>query len=322
MNAGSRWLKVVAENKKLVNLMKLTVGILLAYFLYRQLNQSIKLIDFSRFKFNFQIGIYLSIVSALTFVNWGIEAKKWQILMSSIQVLRYEKAFQSILAGLSTGLMTPNRLGNFIGRLVYVKKEFHSKAIAQTQYGNLSQFVTSICLGVLSFSLLIYYFDLAAFYSIIYGISFTFILLGFALYFNPLLILKIPFFKASILKLKPEVMALAALPIAVKSKILGWSFLRYSVFIVQYNVLFLIFDSNPNFLLTSALAGTTFLLTTISPSLFFGKLLVRESVAILVFGWANFDLSIVIMVSFLLWLFNLFIPGLTGVLFWLKKQDV
>ncbi len=322
MIAGNRWIKLMNDNKKLLNLFKLTVAIVLVFYLYHQLNKSLTKVNYSRFQFNYKVAFYLGLMSILTVVNWGIEAKKWQILMGRLQSLNYRQAFQSILAGLSTGLLTPNRLGNFIGRLNYIKKENHSKAIAQTQFSNLAQFVTSISLGVLSFSIIIYYLNFTTLYSVIYLISSTFIALGFALYFNPLLILRIPIFKSSIRKLETEILSLAALPISIKIKILSLSLLRYSVFIIQYNCLFLIFDSNPDIILTSALAGTTFLLTTISPSLFFGKLLVRESVAILVFGWAHYDLTIVILVSFLLWFFNLLIPGLTGVLFWLKKQHV
>jgi len=69
-----------------------------------------------------------------------------------------------------------------------------------------------------------------------------------------------------------------------------------------------------------ALSATTFLITTVVPGIFIGKLLVRESAAVLIFGWIGIPIQIILAVSFLLWLINLGIPALFGWLFWIKKS--
>ena len=62
----------------------------------------------------------LIICLVLMIMNWGLEALKWQVLVKSTQPLNFIQAFGSVLAGLATGLITPNRIGNFIGRNAYV----------------------------------------------------------------------------------------------------------------------------------------------------------------------------------------------------------
>ena len=70
----------------------------------------------------------------------------------------------------------------------------------------------------------------------------------------------------------------------------------------------------------SVLAATTFLLTTLIPSLFFGKLLVRESAALIVFAWAGLSVPVILAVSFSLWFINLALPASIGYIIWLRKS--
>ena len=58
--------------------------------------------------------------------NWGIEAKKWQVLMKPIEDLSWWTACKATLTGLSFAMNTPNRIGEYAGRILYVKKENRS----------------------------------------------------------------------------------------------------------------------------------------------------------------------------------------------------
>src|SRR4051812_32493288 len=53
----------------------------------------------------------LYFVALLSIANWGLETKKWQILVRPIQDISYGMAFKSVLSGLSLSLFLPNRLG-------------------------------------------------------------------------------------------------------------------------------------------------------------------------------------------------------------------
>jgi hypothetical protein len=59
---------------------------------------------------------------------------------------------------------------------------------------------------------------------------------------------------------------------------------------------------------------------TLIPSLFFGKLVVRESVAVFVFSYVGIETPLILIVAFLLWLINLAIPAGIGGLIWLNQS--
>ena len=70
------------------------------------------------------------LVIVLVFVNWGFEAKKWKLLITPIQKMSFFTAFKSVLTGVTLSLNTPNRIGEYGGRILYVKegtglKRFH-----------------------------------------------------------------------------------------------------------------------------------------------------------------------------------------------------
>lgn len=267
-----------------------------------------------------QSPIYLVITAILMVANWGLEAKKWEFLIKPVQPLSFSIAFKSVLAGLTTGLFTPNRLGNFIGRLAFVNKEHHNQAIVNTLIGNLAQFVSTLMIGLIGLLTLLHLEFNVLNSSVIIILSLILISLGLLLYFKPIIvdIKPINFIFSS--KTKSAIQQVNNTSTQLKINILSLSFTRYMVFCVQYYLLFLAFESAP-VILFFGLISSTFLITTLIPSLFFGKLFVRESVAIFVFSTAHVDTTLVLIVAFLLWLFNLAIPALIGSLIWLKQKQ-
>ena len=100
------------------------LGIWLFYSLYKQirdqtnLHQSILLMKeapFGKMAWKFWA------VIVMVFINWGLEARKWQVLLEPIQKMSFIRAFKSVLGGLALSLNTPNRMGEYGGRILYVK---------------------------------------------------------------------------------------------------------------------------------------------------------------------------------------------------------
>src|SRR5689334_6961656 len=59
-------------------------------------------------------------VIVLMIVNWSIEAIKWKIAVKPIQPVSFLKAFRAILSGVSFSVSMPNRLGEYLGRILYM----------------------------------------------------------------------------------------------------------------------------------------------------------------------------------------------------------
>ncbi|MFK8045598.1 MAG: lysylphosphatidylglycerol synthase domain-containing protein [Crocinitomicaceae bacterium] len=316
---SSIWLKY-RPSKKVLLLLKAAVGGLLIWFLYSKISAALAETDVLKLNFSSDALFYFSMAIGLTFFNWFFEARKWQILASPFENLSLKTAYQSVLSGLATGLITPNRLGNFIGRLIYIKPENRVQGTVNTQLGNLAQFIVSISLGIIGLAVSLFYVksDLNPW---LYGmLPIGMLMLAIALYFNPKLLLKLPFGKKIYDFNTKTIDDLLAFPANLKVRALGNSALRYVVFLIQYYCLFQMFGIDNGTLLIIALSATTFLITTVVPGVFMGKLLVRESAAVFVFSWIALPVQIILAVSFLLWLINLAIPSVLGWLFWLKKS--
>lgn len=87
-------------------------------------------------------------------LNWGLEAFKWKQLLKKIQVISYPKAFASTLTGMAFSLVTPNRVGDFAGRILYVKNKYKFKAAIASMIGSVSQMCVTASIGLIG---LIYY---------------------------------------------------------------------------------------------------------------------------------------------------------------------
>ena len=120
------------------------LGAWLFYSLYKQikgqpdLQQSIDLIKEAPFckqawKFWFVI--------SLVFVNWGIEARKWQVLLRTLQQVSFFTAYKSVLSGVTLSINTPNRIGEYGGRILYVQEGKRIKAISLSIAGSISQLI-------------------------------------------------------------------------------------------------------------------------------------------------------------------------------------
>lgn len=311
---NSMWVKY-RPSSIVLNAIKILIGGLLLWFLWTRISAAIYQNNLFNLSFSDQGIFWLFAALALTKVNWILEAKKWQLLSSPFQKLHFSTAYQSVLAGLATGLITPNRLGNFIGRLAYVAPEYKVQATINTQVGNLAQFIITIILGL---------FGLTAVAEMFIPISFIWVplimlILASWIYFQPKIIVKLPFGSKIHAKFSKEIDDLAELPNSLKWRVLLFSLLRYLVFIVQFICLFKVFGIETDVILLALLSATTFLITTVIPGIFLGKLLVRESAAVFVFSWIALPIQIILAVSFLLWLINLAIPAIFGWYFWIKK---
>lgn len=95
-------------------------------------------------------------------------------------------------------------------------------------------------------------------------------------------------------------------------KVLLYSLFRYLVFISQFALVLMVFGVEFEMEVLFRIAQVYFL-SALIPTLFLGKLGVRESVAILIFGSAGIPEISVLVASLSIWLINLIIPTLIAI---------
>lgn len=260
----------------------------------------------------------LLLVIGLVFVNWGLEYVKWNLLLKTAQISSNQpQKVKAFLAGILTGLLTPNLLGNFIGRLFYFQRRDRSAIILLTLFSNGAQFLASILFGIIAISWLGFPEKIGASVTTFYGfVSFFLLLLIVFAYFY--------FEHLAIIRSRKQFQKLALLfknDTLFRFKLLLLSLLRHLVFSIQY-VLVLKSVGISVDLSWMGWIWQVFFWSTLVPSLWMGKLFVRESIALLVLAPLTTNSALVLISSISLWILNQAIPALIGIPFLGKKKSV
>lgn len=311
------------KNKTLNLFIKITIVVLLLWAIYQQVFAKEHIEDIwktvtEHFAFP---GLYWFLaVIVLIPVNWGIEALKWQHLIRNFSSLSFWQTYKAILAGLTVSLFTPNRVGEYGGRILMVKPEHNWKAIIATLVGSFAQLWILLSMGLIGAIYFSYSFLKPEVYVLQIVLFLGILLIAILLFcfFNIDLIIpfgkKLPFHP----KIKNYLRHLKVLK-NYNSKelfrVLLLSLLRYLTYSFQYYLMLQFFGIEVPFLEGVAGIATIFLLQTSIPLPPLMGLLARGEVAL--FVWGHFsDLDINILAStFSLFVINLAIPSLLGAVF-------
>jgi len=255
--------------------------------------------------------LWLLPVIGLMFLNWAFEAFKWQMLVKPFYKIGFSKAFRSIWSGVSTALSTPNRMGDFIGKIVHLPEYHRKKGMVSSFYGSYSQWLITLVMGWIGW---LYFGDQIIGNSTLkFGLSIIGIVL--ILFFSYL------FLSTGSLKIVPQKWKhyFADTPDKrTKITIVLLSFLRYLAFATQFYLLIRFLGLELGYTTVFLKITLFYLLTSFVPVTFWGEIGIKESIAVWVFSGLIYNSLIIIAVTLLLWLINLVIPAIAGNYFLLK----
>ena len=263
-------------------------------------------------------------VIVLMFVNWGLEAKKWQILIKTIQEVSFFRAFRAILSGQAFALNTVNGVGDYLGRIVYLNEGNRIRAISISIVGNFSQLIVTFVMGLfgllyMRFFLLnndqtfkglsVFWFD-----GLMWGLliaNILFLMLYFSLSWITKMFETIPF----VSKYSFYIQEVENLSWKELTRILSLSFIRYFVFVAQYLLLLQVFKVDASWISLAWLVSVLFLVLAIVPSLTLAELGLRGEVSIQLIGLISGSTIGILFTATGIWLINKVIPALAGSLF-------
>lgn len=262
-------------------------------------------------------------VTVLTFLNWLLEALKWRKLAQRFEEVSLRRAYAGVLFGISLGMVTPRRAGEFAGRVLVLKPENQLRGMVINTAGSFSQFLVTLLLGHVGVALAILG-KASNFEASREGQLLLFS--GIALLLSVLLVLfakrilawlrQKPWFPQR-LKIVEVVMTLTRKEMAV---LFSLSLLRYVIFITQFHLLLDLLGLQLMFHETFMALSIIYLIMAGIPASGLAEAGIRGSVALLVFtlylghklaGLPAVDLTI-ISATLMLWLVNLALPGLLG----------
>ncbi|MBA2250630.1 MAG: flippase-like domain-containing protein [Chitinophagaceae bacterium] len=300
------------------------LGAWLFYSLYKQikdqqdLHQSILLIKEAPFA---DQSIKFWTIILLVFVNWGLEARKWQLLMKPVQSLNYLTAYKAVLSGITLSLNTPNRIGEYGGRILYVKEGNRIKAVSLSIAGSLSQLIITLLMGCGGLIFLIYIKHPAAIS--VMGLSIFWLrtlLLISAIFVTCLLVFyfrisgtvrwveKIP----AISRFVQYIHVLEQFRANLLLRLLSLSFLRFIVFVIQYILLLQVLRVSIPIVEAFWIITILFLVLAIVPSFAIADLGIRGKISTGLLSLYSTNFVGIIGTTFGIWFINLFIPAVIG----------
>ena len=259
----------------------------------------------------------LLIVILLMIANWGIEAKKWQLSVASIHKINFLTAFKAVLSGVAFSVTMPNRIGEYFGRILYMPDGHRLKTISVTLVGSISQLYVTIISGVIG---LLFLKNRLIENGFINEIVYRFIIAGFSFV---LLVLTVIYFKIAVIeklfesriKASPYLYLIESLRtfnVQLLLRILLLSFLRYLVFLVQYFLMFSLFNIALPFVFVWSVVSVLFLVLAVIPTIALIEVGLRGEISLRLMGMFTTNSLGISLTSVTIWFINLVLPAIVG----------
>jgi hypothetical protein len=266
----------------------------------------------------------ITLLIVLMIINWGIEARKWQVLASRVEKINYFTAFRAVLSGLSLSLFVPNGIGDYAGRIAFMHEGNRLRSVMLTLIGSMAQLIVTLSAGL---SGLVYLrnhpwknaevlqgLSLLWVDGIMFMIAMGIILMLF-IYFKlgwlTVMFEKIPIvYKYRFLVEKLEHISRYDL-----TRILSLSLMRFCVFIVQYLLMLHIFNVELYTIDAVCTISVLFLVLAILPTIPVADLGMRGEAGLQLFGILTLNKIGIVATTAGIWLINLIMPAVAGSLF-------
>jgi uncharacterized membrane protein YbhN (UPF0104 family) len=318
---------LVTSNKNIKILLNYVIGplvfCLLAWSIYRQLLG----------QHNWQVSLQhawqeltgaeswkLVLTIVLMFANWGLEARKWQVVIRRIQPISFLQSTKAVFTGTTLAFFTPNRIGEYMGRILYLDEGKRVKAISLTIVCSMGQLLITWWAGIGGILYLQAYGNTELLH------TFAGLWMKVVLYFitGAAVILTLFYFRLAGLVRWVEKIPRMQRPVSyirvldnlnatILIRILSLSVLRYSVFIGQYYLLFDVFDVHVTAAQVAGSVSVIFLVLSIVPTIaVITELGMRWKIGIEVVQLFDRNVTGILATSLAIWIINLVIPALIG----------
>ncbi|NQV02141.1 MAG: flippase-like domain-containing protein [Bacteroidia bacterium] len=283
--------------------------------------------DFSNPDFVWLMGL----VILLMFINWAVEAVKWKYLMAKIERIGFWKSYQAVLTGVTVSSFTPNRIGEYFGRVFILNTASRIEGILVTILGSMSQLLITIFTGSVALLAFIptflthyWHFNSYLYYALVaVVVGFNILILGF--YFNVSLLstFKEKILRNGLKKIRKFFRIFTFYHNRELIRVLLYSLLRYLIFSFQFFILLRIFAVHIPCLDAMMLVSLIYFVMAVIPTIALTELGIRGSVALYFFGiyFSSMNGSTesinfgILAASTLLWAINLGFPALVGSVF-------
>jgi hypothetical protein len=273
---------------------------------------------------NIRLSYSLRTIFALSFalllmpLNWYFEAIKWRIIMQKHEQVSRLQSYKSILTGITLGIITPNQVGDLVGKSMYLKSFSKVKGAVVNILGEVAQTFATVIVG--SYGCLLLYFHLNPISISLFALSFVALTI-----INFLLILV--FLNINRLqKIRRWTWLSQYLDIATNytqkelSLLLGYSGIRFVIFTFQYFLLLYFFGIELSFAQWIMSIFSIYIIQSFVPSFILLQIGVRGALALYFVGMFSGNTVAILLSAYGLWIVNMMLPGLVGLYFLLTHK--
>lgn len=286
------------------------ISVLLLWAIYGQIKKQLAGMDAAVWQ---QTGhpAFLVLCFVLMFANIYLESYKWHSLLTWAEPARYVRSLGSYLAGIAFSIITPNRIGEYPGRILYLGG------------GNTLRYINVSVSGIISQLAGIYFFGFIGlvYYNIAYPALIAKAALGACISINIFIAVVYWRFDSWLPKMAQNKWLrrfalygrlMGRVTAAHRIKVLSISLLRVAVFTAQY--LFLLRWMNVDIPLAQGfcMAALFFWIMAVIPSLALTELGIRGAASIYVFGHFSANTIGILAATTGIWLLNLILPSVLG----------
>ena len=246
----------------------------------------------------------LLLIVLLLPLNWFLETAKWKRLIAVAEKISWPQAWSAVLAGLAIGSATPNRIGEFAGRIFQLKQTPVRDGIVFTLVSSMMQVLVTVGFGIAGLLMTDpdkYLHSGKAFIWTVAAVGI--ICIGLA------------YLKSSRGKIAEYFSAFRMIEGTVLRDVLILSAVRYMVYSLQFYLMLKICGVEASAMDLCWAIAVNYLVVTIVPSVIFSEMIVRGTVATGVIGGLCGNPGAAALAALLLWMINVGVPAAIGLFF-------
>ena len=316
-----------STQKLLVTLLKLVIAVYTVAYVYYKIFVGYTL-DYWVQEYRHTVAgvnwVLVALATVLLLANWGLEAVKWRYLMRAHESVSLWLALKAVFSGTTISLITPNRIGEYAGRVVHLEKSDKVQAAFTTMVGSLSQLCVTVLLGCLCFMLqldvLLPQYNLTS--RMVILMCTVVMLLSLVLYYNMWVLGAVTSRFPLLHRFNRYLHVFEQYDMGQLTHVLLFSAVRYAVFTLQYLLLIHAFHVSISSSAALLMIPVIFLAQSLLPSFALTELGMRGPSAVFFFSLSATGLSQagIMLSAYSLWIINLIFPSLLGLILLLRVR--
>ncbi|MFK7833621.1 MAG: hypothetical protein AB8B52_10115 [Winogradskyella sp.] len=293
-------------------LIKISIVVSAFYFIYAKLTKNAAL-EFSQFwsflnkndAFSIKTVFFLVILSSF---NWFFEILKWQYLVKTLKPFGFISALEQSLGGHTAAVMTPNRIGDYGAKALFFAKSLRPKILLLNLLGHMAQMTITVLFGSVGLILFVQQYQLNFNYHKMIPPLVLLFMFGVIL----VVILKQKRFKIKGFSVTALMEFTRTIPFKIHGFNLAFSLIRYLIFSFQFYYLLVLFGVPLTYYDAMIIITSMYLLASVMPTISIFDVIIKGSIAVFLFGFADINELTILSITSLMWLLNFVIPSIFG----------